>query len=164
MTRTRVSSLGKHCSRPSAIRLYNTETQFFTGSQHLGRKNRHAPDFVVTDEDRLESPQQRKAFEFLNFIVGQINGIKLVLKRNKRLITSRDRSIYIGLCRDAEMLVNHYSPTKVAPKFSITAILFPTLRQERESDCTALITQHEGDRLASWRTSRAFLYIALQPV
>lgn len=34
------------------------------------------------------------------------------------------------------MRYKFYAPTKVAPRFSITAILFPTLRQERKSDCT----------------------------
>ena len=107
----------------------------------------YVPHSVVTDEDGLEPPQQRKAVKFPNFIVRQVDGVKLVLKqeRNKTGLKQSQIKCRCSVKRVISDTVFISSPTKVAPRFSITAILFPTLRQKRKSDCTTHKNTRQAD-------------------
>ena len=80
LVKTRLSSFGRDCSRPSAIRLQHSHGIMITALTQC------SPDSVVVSKDILESLQQWKTIQFANFIVGKVNGIKLVLKTRHKIL------------------------------------------------------------------------------
>lgn len=97
-------------------------------------QNGHSPDFVVADKNGLQSSKHGESLELLNLVVGEIDSVKLILE--EKLVTKLKHQTVDNIEKMLKFCIITISPTNVAPRFSITAILFPTLRQERKSDCT----------------------------